>query len=227
MQKSILLEMYRPRGWEKGTMKTRKLLAITHNARLPLWASLICMTLSVGVPSPALAECKDSAEGTIVLYSEASGTWYGWPTTVKAADSSMISSSRLNPLVIGLCNAGVIGLSVSTFPSTVDGQVDLKCGTSAEGYVHIRNRHQTSWEIQKLGGFFWDDDMVWATSRALIAPASVINRPDSKRCYTTPIQVFRHVNGTIQLVKTINPTVIVSTNNKIVITSIPTTKSSC
>jgi hypothetical protein len=185
------------------------------------------MTLSVGVPSPALAESKDSAEGTIVLYSEVSGTWYGWPTTVKAADSSKISSSRLNPLVIGLCNAGVLGLSVSTFPSTVDGQVDLKCGTSAEGYVHIRSGHQASWELQNPIGGPWDDFMVWATSRALSVPSSVVNLPGSKRCYTTPIKIVRYVNGTIQLVKTFNPTVIVSTNNKIVITSIPTTKSSC
>jgi hypothetical protein len=209
-------------------MKTRKLLAITHNARLPLWASLICMTLSVGAPSPALAESKDPAEGTIVLYSEASGTWYSGSPIVgrdRVVDSN--GQNRLNPFVIGLCNAGAVELNVASFASSVDGVVSLKCGTVSDGYIHIRNRHQSSWEIQNLGGFFWDDDMVWATSRALIAPASVIDRPGSKRCYTTPIQVFRYVNGAMQLVKTINPTVLVSTNNKIVITSIPTTKSSC
>jgi len=73
----------------------------------------------------------------------------------------------------------------------------------------------------------WDDFMMFATVNAVEAPSRTVTKPGSKRCYTTPIKLYRWVNGNRVFVKTINPTVLISTNNKIVITSIPTTASSC
>jgi len=193
-----------------------------------IWLFSILITLSFETSSRAGAAEAKPEEGAYVLFSQTSGDWYtGSPIIERVNVIGSQSQKRLNPIVIGLCNAGAAELNVASFASSLDGVVNLKCGTVSDGYIHIRNRHQTSWENQNLGGLFWDDNMAWATSRALIAPASVIDRPGSKRCYTTPIQVFRYVNGAIQLVKTFNPTILVSTNNRIVITSIPTTKSSC
>lgn len=195
--------------------------------------TLICafsvlITSSFATSGSAIAAEGEPKDGTYVLFSRTSGESYtGSPIIPRPGMAASNNQNRLNPLVIGLCNAGAVDLSVASFASSLDGVVRLKCGTLWDGYIHIRDRHQSSWETQNLGGLYWDDNMAWATSRALMAPSMVTNRPGSKRCYTTPIQVFLYANGVMQLVKTFNPTVIVSTNNKIVITSIPTTKSSC
>jgi len=111
--------------------------------------------------------------------------------------------------------------------SAFDGLVSLKCGTNSDGYVHIRSRHQASWESQKGSGGLWDDYMVWATSSVVSAPLATYSSADAKRCYTAPIAVFKYVNGSPQYVKTFNPTIIVSTSSRKVITSIPTNTSSC
>jgi hypothetical protein len=188
----------------------------------------IASVMVLGIPGRAYSAVSTAPDGTVVMYSATTGEWYaGDPIIDRSSDTSPRIQTRLNPLVIGLCNAGVADLVVATMNSSADGAVDLKCGTSAEGYVHIRARHQTAWENQKGSGGLWDDFMVWATTNALAAPSLVINLAGSKRCYTTPLVVFKYVNGAPQYVKTFNPTIIVSSNNKKVITSIPTNTPSC
>lgn len=61
----------------------------------------------------------------------------------------------------------------------------------------------------------------------LTAPSKKANVVDGKRCYSTPTQVYRIVNGTPQYWKTVNASVFVSTNNKHIVTAIPSTTSRC
>jgi hypothetical protein len=215
-------------GRQENTMRTRQLDSPSRKSWKSHWAGIAALVLFMTTASPAYAQETTSTYSSFLLRSPATGVWFEGGTRLQEPlQQSAVASSRLNGLVIGLCNAGASGLAVSWFSSSMDGLVDLKCGTSSEGYIHIRNRHQTSWELQKGSGMLWDDYMVWATAMALSAPSVAVSKPDSKRCYTTPIQVFRYNSGVLQLVKIIYPTVIVSINNKVVITSYPSNKSNC
>lgn len=133
----------------------------------------------------------------------------------------------LDPITIGLCNAGFGETVIEKFPSRIDGTVSLKCGDNNSGYIHIRNRHQVDWRNQQPGGGNWDDFMVWASRQALTAPTYTSVQPGQKRCYTTPVQLYRIVNGKPQYYKTFNPSIVVSTNNKKIITAIPSNWSTC
>ena len=133
----------------------------------------------------------------------------------------------LAPGTIALCNAGFGNVVIQSMQSTRDGKVELRCGDANSGYVHIRAGKQKAWTNAMVGPDLWDDFMVFATVNAVEAPASTATQPGNKRCYTTPIKLYRIVNGKQQYVKTFNPTVIVSINNKIIITSIPSTSPSC
>jgi len=133
----------------------------------------------------------------------------------------------LAPGTIALCNAGFGDTVVQSMNSSRDGTVRMKCGDSRSGYVHIRLNHEDDWTAAMVAPGVWDDFMMFATVNAVEAPSRTVTKPGSKRCYTTPIKLYRWVNGNRVFVKTINPTVLISTNNKIVITSIPTTASSC
>ena len=155
--------------------------------------------------------------------------WYkGESLRETATDIDNGATVYLNPVTIGLCNAGFGDKKVKTFNSKNDGEITLYCGDSNSGYVHIRERHESQWESQK-GGFEgpWDDYMAFATQASLESPAYSAEKPSQKRCYTTPIEVYEVVNGAPVKKKTINPTVMISMNNKKVITSYPTTTHRC
>jgi hypothetical protein len=164
-----------------------------------------------------------------VFYSpESQALYYGDPILDRSTATAPQIQTRLNPLTIGLCNAGFGEVVVSSFSTKFDGAVNLKCGDSVSGYVHIRANHQPQWQAQMGGSTgLWDDYMVWASGQALAYPVLGNTQPGNKRCYTTPIDVFKVVNGVNTYWKTINPSVVVSINNKIVITSIPSTTSTC
>lgn len=99
------------------------------------------------------------------------------------------------------------------------GRTDLKCGTDNVGYKHIKVRHQSEWNTRatEAGGGAWDDFMNWAVGATLAYPSATFIQTGQKACYTTPIQVYH--DG--RLVKTWQTRVVVSTNNKVVITAIP------
>lgn len=100
------------------------------------------------------------------------------------------------------------------------GRVDLKCGNDNVGYKHIKSRHQSEWQTRanEVGGGAWDDMMNFAVKAALESPSASYIETGSKACYTAPIQV-RNSSGTV--IKTWYPTVIISLNNKIIITAFP------
>ena len=99
--------------------------------------------------------------------------WYkGESLRETATDIDNGATVYLNPVTIGLCNAGFGDKKVKTFNSKNDGEITLYCGDSNSGYVHIRERHESQWESQK-GGFEgpWDDYMAFATQASLESPA--------------------------------------------------------
>lgn len=73
-----------------------------------------------------------------------------------------------------------------------------------------------------------DDLMVYAARETLRAPSTTrIRASNNSRCYKTPIQMYRMVNGRPQYVETMYPRVAVSMNNKVVITAFPTKDTRC
>lgn len=196
---------------------------------LATWLIAFLTLTSIAVaPTRANAEVITPVDGTVMFYSLNSGDSYSGTARLGRPDATDTHrQARLNPIVIGLCNGGASGLTVVEMNSALDGVVSLKCGTISDGYVHISSRHQASGEAQKGSGGLWDDYMVWATSSALSAPSATYTSADAKRCFTAPIAVFKYVNGSPQYVKTFNPTIIVSSSGRKVITSIPTNTPSC
>lgn len=108
----------------------------------------------------------------------------------------------------------------------IHGQVRLNCGTAAtSGYNHIQDRHADDWiwflEGFGLYGANWDDFMEFVTGSVVQAPGYYSLQGNGKLCFTAPVIIY----DSDGLDWTMNPSVIVSQNNKIVITSYP--DSSC
>lgn len=131
----------------------------------------------------------------------------------------------LNPVVIGLCNAGFGETVIDKFPSKHDGEIALKCGDEKNGYVHIKSRHEGSWtgRMGQIAGP-WDDFMLFSVKQVVAEPAAWLMVDPTSRCYTAPIQIR---NGEGEVVVEFNPTVIVSSNNKKIVTAYPTTRHEC
>lgn len=129
-----------------------------------------------------------------------------------------------DPIIIGLCNAGLGETTIASYNSLKDGVVDLKCGDSKSGYVHIREEHEDDWEKRKKGWpGYWDDLMVQAVKESVENGHMTLNQGNGKRCYAGTVQI--KYDG--ELVDEFYPTTIVSMNNKKIITSIPTSNHRC
>ncbi len=130
--------------------------------------------------------------------------------------------------MIALCNMGLGETVIKSWKAKkLNIYIDLKCGDSVSGYVHIRKRHQIDW--QKLidfggGGGLWDDLMVFAVGGTLTSPAIVKDKGSNKWCYSAPLTITRYRDGATSLW---NPTVFVSKNNKKIITAFPSRTSAC
>lgn len=116
---------------------------------------------------------------------------------------------------------------VARYDTTALGDVVLQCGTSSQGYEHIRVRHTADWR-QVLGGQGdrdWDDVMLTAVQTALTEPRSgfPVDAGDGKVCYAA---AMRFDDGAVPapdgFVK-----VIVSRTTDRVITAYPTRTDDC
>jgi hypothetical protein len=139
--------------------------------------------------------------------------------------------ARYNPVTIGACNFGSTNTVVTTFPSTDDGTIKMFCGTdTTNGYRHIRKEHQDDWQglldKWKQPGT-WDDLMDWQTRYALSHRYGAYpgRMASNKACYSYPLYVKNSRGVTVDTYYT---TTVVSANNRLLITSIPThAKPSC
>lgn len=119
-------------------------------------------------------------------------------------------------------NWNITSYKAKNFSSFAGGKINLKCGTAASGYKHIKNGHGSQWQqqINAVGGTGnWDDLMSFATKQILNKPGMIRSAGSNKLCYTAPIEIAN--TKRTKKVK-LNPTVIISMNNKLVITSYPT-----
>ncbi|QWS32896.1 hypothetical protein [Curtobacterium aetherium] len=118
--------------------------------------------------------------------------------------------------------------TVAAYETAALGRVVMQCGTSAQGYEHIRVRHTGDWR-EVLAGHTaerdWDDAMLTAVRTALTSPQKglPVDAGDGKVCYAAPV---RFDDGTAPspdgFVK-----VIVSATTERVITAYPTDESDC
>lgn len=137
-------------------------------------------------------------------------------------------SPDLDPGTVGLCNAGFGDVSVSHATAARLGRVDLRCGNTFTGYVHIRSLWEKSWQKAIFGApghHLWDDFAVFAISRALSHPShGYPHTSASSWCYATTIRV---TTASGKVIRVLNPTVLVSPKTKNVITAAPTARPDC
>lgn len=149
------------------------------------------------------------------------------PAAASGIESSPGPVAYLNPTTIAACNVGLGETVISTYAAQTLGNIDLKCGDSSSGYVHIRERHQNDWQqVVDLagGGGNWDDLMEFVTKQSIEAPSAgyPVSIGSGKICYSTPALIINDAGATVRV---LTATVVVSSNNRKVITSIPTTGS--
>ncbi|MBF4586996.1 hypothetical protein QP157_01965 [Sphingomonas sp. LR61] len=82
--------------------------------------------------------------------------------------------------------------AVAQYDTAALGQVTLQCGTSAQGYEHIRQRHTADWQevVAGHGSRDWDDAMLTAVQTALVSPRAgfPVDAGDGKVCYAAPVR---------------------------------------
>ncbi|SCB99250.1 hypothetical protein GA0061084_1052 [Arthrobacter sp. NIO-1057] len=148
-------------------------------------------------------------------------------------DSSVATPALLGPMDSINCNIShnsnwnITSYSARSFSSFGGGKINLKCGNTAAGYVHIKQRHASEWakRIASVGGLGrWDDFMSYATKSALNNPSLIRHAGAGKLCYSTPI-VLTNSSRTKKV--TFSPTVVVSQTTKTLITSYPTGAPNC
>ncbi|MBT1622982.1 hypothetical protein KK101_09830 [Curtobacterium flaccumfaciens pv. oortii] len=82
--------------------------------------------------------------------------------------------------------------AVAQYDTEALGRVTLQCGTSAQGYEHIRQRHTADWQevVAGRGSRDWDDAMLTAVQTALVSPRAgfPVDAGDGKVCYAAPVR---------------------------------------
>lgn len=129
----------------------------------------------------------------------------------------------LNPFDwLSCCSPNAPFRVITTWSSKYQGNDALQCGkATTNGYNHISDQHKNNWQdlINRFDdGSSWDDIMAYVTQPALSSPSAIYGAGFEKICNTTPINMINHNNGDKA---TLSPTILISSNNKIVITSYP------
>lgn len=116
---------------------------------------------------------------------------------------------------------------VARYETAALGRVELQCGTSGQGYEHIRVRHTADWQdvVRGHGSRDWDDAMLTAVRSVLESPPAGYPQDagDGKVCYAAPV---RFDDGTRPSAEP-NVRVIVSETTDRVITAFPTDDGGC
>ena len=169
------------------------------------------------------ATTTDPTDGTGTGTGTASGTDSGSSVAVIARSGPDLPG----PAVLDRCGADARA-SVAAYDTAALGTVAMQCGTSAQGYEHIRVRHTRDWQGVLAGHTTqrdWDDAMLTAVRTALTNPQKglPVDAGDGKVCYAAPV---RFDDGSAPspdgFVK-----VIVSATTDRVITAYPTRDSDC
>ncbi|WP_181273213.1 hypothetical protein [Brevibacterium oceani] len=155
-------------------------------------------------------------------------TAHASPTSTQEKELKQIRlETQFNPLIILDCNDPLYLLqleNVAKTKSKKDGEVTLKCGTPGYGYVHIRKKHEKEWKtVTSSKKVHWDDTMWTVTKKVLSNPSFTLVQKGNKRCYTAPVKL----KGSNGKMGEFFPSVIVATDKKRIITSVPTREHMC
>ena len=153
-------------------------------------------------------------------------------STETSSDSSVAVITRSGPdlpgtAVLDRC-ASDGRASVAQYDTAALGEVVLQCGTSAQGYEHIRVRHTRDWQDVLAGHTTqrdWDDAMLTAVRTALTNPQKglPVDAGDGKVCYAAPV---RFDDGSTPSPDGFVKVVVSATTDR-VITAYPTRDSDC
>lgn len=117
--------------------------------------------------------------------------------------------------------------TVARYDTAALGSVVLQCGTSGQGYEHIRVRHTQDWDdvVSGHGSRDWDDAMLTAVRTALEAPARGYPQDagDGKVCFAAPV---RFDDGSRPAAEPFVRVIVSSTTGR-VITAFPTDDGGC
>ncbi|KTR46310.1 hypothetical protein [Curtobacterium oceanosedimentum] len=148
-----------------------------------------------------------------------------------AARDGVVTIERTGPDlpgsdVLGRCDTDRRAV-VARYETAALGRVELQCGTSGQGYEHIRVRHTADWQdvVRGHGSRDWDDAMLTAVRSVLESPPAGYPQDagDGKVCYAAPV---RFDDGTRPSAEP-NVRVIVSETTDRVITAFPTDDGGC
>lgn len=117
--------------------------------------------------------------------------------------------------------------TVARYDTAALGAVVLQCGTSGQGYEHIRVRHTQDWTdvVAAHGSRDWDDAMLTAVQSALESPADGYPQDagDGKVCYAAPV---RFDDGSRPSPEPFVRVIVSATTDR-VITAFPTSDGGC
>lgn len=183
-------------------------------------------TVRSAAPSATATDPSEPGTGT------GTGAGTGSTDDTGSTDSTVAVIARSGPdlpgaTVLDRCDSDGRA-AVARYDTAALGDVVLQCGTSAQGYEHIRVRHTRDWQDVLSGHTTqrdWDDAMLTAVRTALTNPQKglPVDAGDGKVCYAAPV---RFDDGSAPspdgFVK-----VIVSATTERVITAYPTRDSDC
>lgn len=186
---------------------------------------------------PTLPDGAD--DGDVLLWSPMLGDDAAVSAAVEPAEPGQQSLAHPNSIGAGAAGAATDTALIASClgsPSRVlekmaskhDGTISYKCGSAqTSGLLHILNSHPASQWRSTMGGEGSVTEWIeYLVRGALKAPSEATVQPGNKRCYSTPTQVYKIVNGRPVYQRTIHASIIVSRNNKLVVTAIPTTSQS-
>jgi hypothetical protein len=201
-----------------------------------LSAAIIIFALVSG--SPAMATSNTPFEPTNATWNatgEANGVMTVTPDGVEVNYGNIIQSRMLNLIDFFGCTLAqnpdylIKNYATQSSVSYPYSRTSLYCGSSDKsGYLHIKAAHESDWQSRINsygGGSAWDDLMDFATAQVLSKPRAVVEGISNKSCFWAPVKIYDSRTG--YQIDYFEPTVIVSGNNKLVITSYPTTRNNC
>jgi len=190
----------------------------------------IAAVLAVGLVAGGFALTAQHAGDDLVV-GRGDSTVAPSATAGDGAHDGTVTISRTGP---DLPDPGVLSRCATSSRNVVEryetaalGAVVLQCGTSAQGYEHIRVRHTQDWTdvVTGHGTRDWDDAMLTAVRTVLEAPATGYPQDagDGKVCFAAPVRFDDGSRPTAEpFVR-----VIVSATTERVITAFPTDDGGC
>ena len=122
---------------------------------------------------------------------------------------------------------GMTNHVIDKYPSTRDGIISFHCGNSEFGFNHIKKNHpEHEWHGIMGGKASWTAYLRYLQRSALKRPNLVRTQDRQKVCYTTPVELYRVIAGKPKYWKTVHPSIIISANNKKIITTVPSSRRS-